>query len=203
MNSIDNYIFSSKLPDKNGTDFIIDNFPAFKFRSGNARIMGAEFSIDIHPHPQHWLHFENSFSYVNSQLLNQPDSSRNLPLTPAPKWKSDIRVDIHNSLKTLKNLYFLVGIELNFAQNNIYSAYNTETATPAYTLLNASIGTDVVIKKHTLFSVFINGSNLTDEAYQSHLSRLKYAPENLLTGRTGVFNMGRNISMKVIVPVNL
>jgi iron complex outermembrane receptor protein len=203
LNSIDNYIFSGKLPGKNGNDSIIDNFPAFKFTSGNARIMGAEFSIDIHPHPQHWLHFENSFSYVNSQLLNQPDSSRYLPLTPAPKWKSDIRVDIHNSLKSLKNLYFLIGIEHNFAQNNIYSAYNTETVTPAYTLLNASMGADVVINKRTLFSVYINGSNLTNEAYQSHLSRLKYAPENLATGRSGVFNMGRNVSVKVIVPVEL
>ncbi|MEI6754346.1 MAG: TonB-dependent receptor [Paludibacter sp.] len=203
MNFIDNYIFSSRLPGKNGNDSIIDNFPAFKFSSGNARIMGGEFSIDIHPHPQHWLHFENSFSYVNSQLLNQPDSTRYLPLTPAPKWKSDIRIDIHNSLKTLKNLYFLVGIEHNFAQNNIYSAYNTETPTPAYTLLNASLGTDVVTAKRMLFSVYINGSNLTNEAYQSHLSRLKYAPENLVTGHEGVFNIGRNLSIKVIIPVEL
>ena len=203
LNSINNYIYSSKLPGKNGSDSIIDNFPAFKFSSGNACIIGGEFSIDIHPHPLHWLHFENSFSYVNSQLVNQPDSTRYLPQTPAPKWKSDIRVDIHNRLKNLKNLYFLVGIEHNFAQNNIYSAYKTETATPAYTLLNASIGTDVVVKKHTLFSVYFNGSNLTDEVYQSHLSRLKYAPQNLITGRTGVFNMGRNVSIKVIIPVDL
>lgn len=33
-----------------------------------------------------------------------------------------------------------------------------------------------------------------DKAYQNHLNRLKYAPENLLTGRTGVFNMGRNLA---------
>ena len=203
INSIDNYIFSRKLPAKAGTDSIIDNFPAFKFTSGNARIMGGEFSIDIHPHPLDWLHFENSFSYVNSQLINQPDSTRYLPLTPAPKWKSALRVDVHNSFKNFKNLYFLLEIEHYFRQDNIYAAYHTETATPAYTLLNSSIGTDVVVKKHTLFSIYLNGSNLTDEAYQSHLSRLKYAPTNYLTGRTGVFNMGRNVSLKVIVPVDL
>ena len=135
--------------------------------------------------------------------MNQPDSTRYLPLTPAPKWKTDIRVDIHNSLKNMKNLYFLIGIEHDFTQNNIYSAYQTETATPAYTLLNASIGSDIVSNKHTLFSVYLNGSNLTDEAYQSHLSRLKYGPENYATGRIGVFNMGRNVSLKVIIPVEL
>ena len=203
INSIDNYIFSRKLPAKAGIDSIIANFPAFKFTSGNARIMGGEFSIDIHPHPLDWLHFENSFSYVNSQLVNQPDSTRYLPLTPAPKWKSALRVDVHNSFKNFKNLYFLLEMEHYFRQDNIYAAYHTETATPAYTLLNSSIGTDVVVNKHTLFSIYLNGSNLTDEAYQSHLSRLKYAPTNYLTGRTGVFNMGRNVSLKVIVPVDL
>ncbi len=202
INSIDNYIFSSKLAGENGNDSIIGNFPVFKFTSGNARIMGGEFSIDIHPHPLDWLHFENSFSYVNSQLANQPDSSRYLPLTPAPKWKSTLRVDMHNNYKNLKNLYFLLEMEKYFRQDNIYSAYHTETATPTYTLLNASVGTDVMLNKHTLFSIYINGSNLTDEVYQSHLSRLKYAPENYLNGRTGVYNMGRNVSVKVIVPVD-
>jgi len=33
------------------------------------------------------------------------------------------------------------------------------------------------------------------------LSRLKYAPENPVTGQTGIFNMGRNINFKVIVPL--
>lgn len=201
INNIDNYIFSSKLPAKNSNDSIIENLPAYKFTSGNALIFGGEFSIDIHPHPFDWLHFENSFSYVNSQLLHQTDSTRYLPFTPAPKLQSDIRIDIHNQLKYLKNLYFLLGIEYNFAQNNIYSAYHTETATPAYTLLNASIGTNVVTKKRTLFSVYLNGSNLTDEVYQSHLSRLKYAPKNFATGRYGVFNMGRNINLKVVIPL--
>ena len=48
-------------------------------------------------------------------------------------------------------------------------------------------------------SLFISGENLADVAYQSHLSRLKYAPENPATGRMGVFNMGRNISVKLIM----
>jgi iron complex outermembrane receptor protein len=48
---------------------------------------------------------------------------------------------------------------------------------------------------------YISADNLANVAYQSHLSRLKYAPENLFTGRTGVYNMGRNISLKVIFNV--
>jgi len=45
--------------------------------------------------------------------------------------------------------------------------------------------------------------NLGDVAYQSHLSRLKYTEENPVTGRMGVFNVGRNFSVKVNVPLNL
>jgi len=46
-------------------------------------------------------------------------------------------------------------------------------------------------------------NNLTDEAYQSHLSRLKYTPVNYATGRTGIYNMGRNLSFKLIFPINI
>ena len=75
--------------------------------------------------------------------------------------------------------------------------------TPAYTLLNASVGGDIVLKKKTICSLYISGSNLADIAYQSHLSRLKYSAVNNVTGKTGVYNMGRNISLKLIVPVDL
>jgi iron complex outermembrane recepter protein len=202
-NSINNYIYSHKISSTLSGDSIRSGFPAYKFDSGNAQIMGGEIYIDIHPHPWDWLHFENSFSYVYSQLTNQPDSTRFLPFTPAPKWVSNLRVDVDHPGKEFKNMYFTVGIEHDFKQSNVYSAYNTETPTNAYTLVNAGMGTDVMWKKHTLCSIFISGTNLTDVAYQSHLSRLKYAPVNFATGQTGVFNMGRNVSLKVIVPIEL
>lgn len=201
-NNISDYIYSHKLHSAIG-DSIQSGFPAYKFDAGNVQMLGGEISVDIHPHPYDWLHFENSLSYVFSQLLNQPDSTRSLPFTPAPKWISELRADLNNTSKLFKNTYFSIGLEHDFKQDKIYSAYNTETVTDAYTLLNAGVGTDILWKKNTLFSVFINGTNLADIAYQSHLSRLKYAPLNNLTGRMGVFNMGRNISLKVIIPVNL
>jgi iron complex outermembrane receptor protein len=38
-------------------------------------------------------------------------------------------------------------------------------------------------------------------AYQNHLSRLKYTDINPVTGREGVFNMGRNFVMKLNIPL--
>jgi iron complex outermembrane receptor protein len=52
--------------------------------------------------------------------------------------------------------------------------------------------------RNNFMNVYISGENLEDIGYQSHLSRLKYSPQNPLTGRNGVFNMGRNISLKLI-----
>lgn len=200
-NNISNYIFSRKLSSTMGGDSISDGVPTYKFDSGSAQLIGGEATIDIHPHPLDWLHFENSYSYVNAQLKNQSDSTRYLPFTPGAKFNSTVRADFDYVGKNIRNGFVSVGIEHYFAQNKIYAAYGTETKTPAYTLLNASIGGDIVFKKKTFCSIYVIGTNLADVAYQSHLSRLKYAPTNQLTGRNGVYNMGRNISIKLIVPV--
>ncbi|MDR3652130.1 MAG: TonB-dependent receptor [Paludibacter sp.] len=202
-NNISNYIFSHKLNSVNGGDSIRSGYETYKFDAGKVQMIGGEAYVDIHPHPLDWLHFENGLSYVYSQLANQPDSTRYLPFTPAPKWTSDLRAEFKATGKYFRNSFVSIGIEHDFKQDKIYSAYNTETVTNAYTLLNAGIGTDVVWNKHKLFSLYINGTNLADIAYQSHLSRLKYEPMNNVTGQMGVFNMGRNISLKLIIPVNL
>ena len=56
-------------------------------------------------------------------------------------------------------------------------------------------------KGKQLFSIALFAQNITDVAYQNSLSRLKYTDENMLTGRMGVFNMGRNFSLKLNVPL--
>lgn len=202
-NYISNYIFLSKLQGVNGGDSITDGFSTFRYASGDARIRGGEISLDIHPHPLDWLHFENTFSYVLSVQKNQPDSSKYLPYTPAPRITSELRASTKKLGKNMANAYVKIEIESTLAQNHFYAAFGTETATPAYTILNLGIGTDVLSRTRTLFSIYINAGNLTDVAWQSHLSRLKYAAVNNVTGRTGVYNMGRNLSFKLIVPVNI
>ncbi|MGQ0827797.1 MAG: TonB-dependent receptor [Bacteroidota bacterium] len=201
-NSIDNFIFLQKLNSVNGGDSISEGLSTFKFVSGNANLMGGEITLDIHPHPLDWLHFENAFSFVQSVQTGQPDSTKYLPFTPAPKLQSELRADIKNAGKFLGNTYIKIGVDNYFVQNNFYSAYGTETKTPGYTLIDLGFGTDFISRGKTICSVFISVNNITDVAYQNHLSRLKYAPVNNATGRTGIYNMGRNISFKLIIPVD-
>lgn len=204
-NDIQNYIFAQKLESTAGGDSIADPSdpaPVFKYTQGHAALYGGEFSIDIHPHPLDWLHIENAVSLVNGMQYNQPDSMTNLPFMPPVRYQGEIRCVFRKKMKTFRNVFASVAVNHYFEQDKIYNAFGTETATPAYTLVNASLGTDITGKKgRVICSLVISGNNLFDTAYQYHLSRLKYAAENPLTGRTGIFNMGRNFSFKIMVPI--
>lgn len=200
-NTIQDFIFSRKLTNTSGGDSISQGYGTFQFVSGKANLLGGEIMIDIHPHPLDWLHFENSFSYVQAVQKEQPDSTRYLPFTPAPKIQSELRADLNGKGKVISNTYLKIEMENFLEQNKFYSAYGTETKTSAYTLINIGAGTDIKRKTKTCCSVYLSINNVTDVAYQSHLSRLKYAPLNYATNRSGVFGMGRNVSLKVVVPL--
>lgn len=66
----DNYIFLGRLP------YETEGYRTYQYRQGNARLMGGEVSVDVHPVEP--LHFENTFSYVRGVQLNQTAESRNL-----------------------------------------------------------------------------------------------------------------------------
>ncbi|RSK49452.1 TonB-dependent receptor [Hymenobacter rigui] len=204
-NRINNYIFPQALATPGGQDSVsAEGDRVFRYGQGDARLAGGEVSLDIHPHPLDWLHFENSFSMVRAVQLNQPDGQRNLPFIPADRLQSELRVNFRKvGTSRLRNLYARGAVEHNFYQGRVFSAFDTETPTSGYTLVNAGLGTDVVsAKDRTLFSIYLAANNLFDVAYQNHLSRLKYTAVNEVTGRAGVFNMGRTVSVKLIVPLS-
>jgi iron complex outermembrane receptor protein len=204
-NSINNFIFYSKLSGTNNNDSLVEVdgelIPAFQFDQRDANLYGGEVLIDIHPHPLDWLHWENSLSYVRARFVSPVEGTNNVPFIPATKWISELRGEFLKKGKAMKNLSVHFEVERTFDQKKPFTAFNTETATPAYTLLNASISTDIVRKNKPLFSVYLLGNNLADVAYQSHLSRLKYAAVNGVTGRQGVFNTGRNFMIRLNIPM--
>lgn len=204
-NHITNFIFSQKLNSVFSGDSIInkqgESLFAFEYRQQNASLMGAEFNIDIHPHPIDGLHIENTFSYVRGRFETAIDGSKNLPNIPPLRWISELRYEFKNTKTTLQNTYMSLQLDNVFAQNNPFTGYNTETATAGYHLLNVGFGTQYTRKGKQLFNISFTAQNITDVAYQNHLSRLKYTSENLATGRMGVFNMGRNFSLKLNIPL--
>ena len=210
-NRIDNYIFTHRVLEVIDPDYL-----TYAYTQGDARLLGFEAGIDFHP--IHSIHFSNTFSYVNAQQLHASDDTKYLPFTPAPHWTSELKWELfHHSHNTvnhhhtsdaahrspLNNLYFAVGLDCYMKQSNIYSVDDTETETPGYALLSLSAGTDIQVKGKKIAELYITADNLLDKAYQNHLSRLKYTDINVVTGRQGVFNMGRNISFKLVIPIRM
>ena len=205
-NNIDNFIFPLKLLGKKGKDSlrfdpaisVIKPAHTFKYVQGNATLSGGEVMFNVHPRFAKWFSWMNSFAMVNSIQKNRPDSAKYLPYTPPYKFRSEIRIGLPRECNVLKYAYFKISADHYFQQDKIRY---TETVTPGYTLINLGLGTDFYSNKKQLCSLFIYCSNLGDVAYQSNMSRLKYGDTNNVTGRVGVFNMGRNISVKLVVPI--
>ena len=210
-NRINNYIFIHRLPQE-----IEEGYLTYAYTQGDARLLGFEAGVDFHP--VHSLHFSNTFSYVDAQQMHANAGEKYLPFTPAPHWYSELKWELfHHSHTTINhrhdshphhrslfnNLYVAAGLDSYFRQSHIYSADGTETPTPGYALLNLSAGTDIQVKGRKVAEFYVTANNLLNKAYQSHLSRLKYAEENVVTGRRGVFNMGRNITFKLVIPINI
>lgn len=206
-NRISRFIFYEKVLNNAGSDSLRidaetgDALTVYRFNQRNAALYGGEARIDIHPHPLDWLHFANTFAYTRARFSQSIEGTRAVPMIPPARLLSELRGDFLPQGKLLRNLYIRIESDYNFRQGDAFTAYNTETVTTSYWLLNAGIGVDIYArhKTHKLFSLNFNASNLTDAAYQNHLSRLKYTPENLATGRIGVFNMGRNFGIKLAV----
>ena len=205
-NNVNDFIYYRKLTSLFGGDSLVtvngQDIPAFRFDQNNAGLYGIEGSFDLHPHPLDWLHFENTLSFVRGKFDQIIGGTNNLPMIPAPKLLTELRSDFKKVGKNIQNFYMKLETESVFAQDNPFTAFNSETKTAGYRLWNAGIGTEIFCKERVLFGIHFGALNITDKSYQNHLSRLKYTAENMTTGRMGVFNMGRNFSVKVLVPLN-
>lgn len=208
-NRINDFIFYRKLIAKAGGDSLVqvggEELTAFAFQQQNASLAGFEFTLDIHPHPIHWLHIENTFSLVRGRFSKPIDSdtpgSENLPLIPAPRWNTEVRGDFEKGFSVFRQAYLRFNAQTVFTQDRFFSGYQTETVTPGYLLMDFGVGANWVDrKKNTLASIHLAVTNLGNVAWQSHTSRLKYTATNPVNGQQGVFNRGRNVSLRLLVP---
>jgi iron complex outermembrane recepter protein len=204
-NQMNNFIFYEKLAAAGGGDSLVnvdgEDLMAFDFNQAKAVLQGVDFTLDFHPHPMDWLHISNTFSVVRGRFDKAIDGTRNLPLIPAPRNRTEVKAQWAYAGDNLKNPYLRFEADMVSAQNNFFSAFNTETFTDAYTLLNMGMGTDLFFNDRVFANVHFSVNNLGDVIYQDHLSRLKYTAVNNVTTRQGVFGMGRNFSIRVLVPL--
>jgi iron complex outermembrane recepter protein len=216
-NHLQNYIFQQQILDANGNPERVNpdgspnpngEYSKFTYVQSAARIDGGEFYLDIHPVP--WLHFENSLTLTyGTNLINDgkaPDSLKYLPFMPPPHTHSELRATTAKGFGRIRSGYAYIGFDHYNPQNRFFSAYGTETYTAGYNLLSAGVGMKLVnATGKSILEVYLEGTNLANVNYQSNMSRLKYFDNPVVPPgiQPGIFNMGRNFSLKVVVPFDL
>lgn len=210
-NNIQNYIYQSRLTDANGNPVVIvPGNLTYQYQQSKARLYGAEISINLHPRALKWLSFNNSLAYTvglnrNRELLDQHDNdARYLPFIPPLQVRTEIKATAQKPIGIFDQPYVKIDAAFFADQNKFYALDNTESFTAGYTLINGGVGSALKTKKgRTICDIFLQADNIFNIAYQSNLNRLKYFEyyNQSPNGRSGIYNMGRNLSFKVIVPI--
>src|ERR1700739_991592 len=228
-NTISNFIYAKGLLSALGGDSVSNalsvngtlfpDAPVFKYVNGNAQLEGGEVTLDIHPSTMKWLEINSTLSYVTGGLTGISDSTKYLPFVPPMRITGDLIFHIGKVCSFINDAYLRVGVISVAQQSNvyreaaIYTALSSSTtpfeyaasqnAEAGYTLFNAGFGGHIL--KHNgkeASELFVVCNNMFNTGYMDYMSRFKYYPVNPATDRVGVFNMGRNISIKLIVPIN-
>ena len=205
-NYIQNYIYLSQQADANNLPVVdAQGNRTFSYNQSQARLYGAEFSLVTQPALLKGFKLSNSFQFVNGYNLDPVFKGKGiegayLPFIPPALFNTAISKPIAVKRKYLQNLLPEFEIEYTAAQHRFLALNGTETFTPHYLLLHASLQATVLDtgKKQLHLHLFVN--NLLDTVYQSHMSRLKYFEyfRDSRPNASGIWNMGRNIGVKMI-----
>lgn len=209
-NTIQNYIYQARLFDANNQPVVIvpGNF-TYQYQQSKAHLYGTELSVNYHPPGLSWLAVNNSLSFVRGLNLNNKlidlngDAARYLPFIPPLHTRSELRATVSRQVGPFVNAYARAEVDAYGNQSKFYGVDQTETFTAGYALLNIGFGSGISNGTgREVVRLFFQMDNVFDKAYQSHLNRLKYFEYYTAspTGRSGIFNMGRNFSAKIIVP---
>lgn len=207
-NYVQNFIYEDQEVDKNGNPVVIvPGNKTLQYQQTNARLYGLDATINLHPENWKGFNFDNAFSLVYGYNLNPKYKGAGingeyLPFIPPPRWLTSISYDLDKEGAIIKMVTFKAEADNNLAQNRYLGLYQTETATPGYTLLNGLVNMQIQYTKNHVLQFQVAIDNLLNAAYQSHLSRLQYFEyyEASPNGHMGIYNMGRNVCFKTIIP---
>lgn len=207
-NNIQNYIYEAQLTDAQGNPVVIvPGNKTFRYEQATAQLYGLEATLTLHPQFIKGFSFDNAFSIINGYnrnlaYKNQGVNGEYLPFIPPLRLLTGISQELKIQSKIFTSLILRGQLDYNAAQNHYLALDHTETPTPGYTLLNGGVLTNIKFSKSSSFQFQVQVNNILNQAYQSNQSRLKYFEYYTASpnGHLGIYNMGRNISAKMIVP---
>lgn len=196
-NYIHNFIYASAKKGDVKTVVDEDNnaqtYDVYRYGQVNANLYGFEGSLNFHP--MNWIHLDNTFSYTRAQ-----NNSFDRPLALIPDGVLHNTLRLEPKVSGLHAFYVSVGLDNYFKQNRIDETF--ETAAGAYSLINAGIGTTLQLGKQQI-KVYAAASNLTNKRYYDALSRLRPGRLSQEDPTFGVYNMGRNVTFGIYLPLSI
>ncbi len=209
-NYVQHFIYQARLFDAAGQPIVIvPGNTTYQFQQSAARLYGLEASLNLRPAALLWLAWNSSVALVNGAnadaalLERQGAAARYLPLIPPLRGRTELRATLPTGSGRLAGTYFRATVDGSARQNRFYALDNTETATAGYALLGLGAGATWANRAgRPIAQLFVQVDNLFNTAYQAHLNRLKYFEYYAAspTGRPGIYNPGRNVGMKLVVP---
>jgi iron complex outermembrane receptor protein len=206
-NHIRFYSYLSQLADAQDNPVIdAQGNKTLRYMQGRAQLFGMEASLAWRPQAIKGFGFDNRFSLIygynrNSSFKQKGVNGEYLPLIPPFRLLSGISRQVDLKKGPFASVELKAEGDFNAAQNRYLALNNTETLTPAYTLVNAGAFLDIryAAKRNMLLSIQVN--NLLNKVYQSNLSRLKYFEHYAQSpnGYSGIYGMGRNWCFKMLL----
>lgn len=205
-NFMQNYIYLAQVVDANNIP-ITDNQGnrTFQYQQSAAQLYGFETSFNIHFEKLKGFSILNSFQMV--QGFNREKSLEGkgiygayLPFIPPASCSSQLSQQFQIKKYNIHYVTPKVGCEYMSAQKRYMALYATETFTPSYFLLNASIQFEFLKVKNRQLNIHFFINNISNQVYQSNMSRLKYFEyyKDNRTNSNGIYNMGRNTGIKLV-----
>ncbi|MDR0891242.1 MAG: TonB-dependent receptor [Mediterranea sp.] len=162
----------------------VDGYDLYNYAQEDAYLFGGEAGFHLHPHPLDWLHLEASYSNTFGRTR---EAGADLPLMPSQKLNATVSATF-TARKALRRFSVYANNRYSFAQHCVAA---NETATPAYNLFNLGMNFNFQLGRQPL-QLSLAADNLFNDTYYDHLSRYK---------TEGIYNQGRNVNVKVTIPL--
>lgn len=204
-NHISHYISLMQLTDANGNPVqLVPGNWTYQYQQSAARLYGLESNFQYFPKYLNGIVLESSIALVygnntSAKYKNAGTNGEYLAYIPPVKWVSGVEKVFQLKSQNLNKLKLKLEYEFNGKQSRYFGLYDTETATPGYSLLNVFVGCTIQLREKQTIDVNVFADNILDKAFQSNLSRLKYFEyyNSSPNGHYGIYGMGRNIGVKV------
>lgn len=181
---INNYVFlEPRLPP---TLTIRGAFPTFYYSQGDSYINGLDFELDYSP-----FRFGGFVSKISLLRAFNKSADDYLAMMPPDRFETSVYFT-PGDLSFIRNTELRISAVTVLEQTRVPETDDYAPPPGGYNIYNALFSTDIDIND-VLLSIVFKADNIFDKGYRDYLNRFRYYTDE----------MGRNISLKLILPFSV